>query len=75
MSKAQIVYSCNLNFHTVVPYLEIIIRHGLAEVVEGTMVRYKVTARGMEEALRCMRELEAMMPELGEDISVEWHVN
>jgi hypothetical protein len=46
-----------MNFHTVVPYLEMITRNGLADVVEGTMVRYRTTAKG-EAALRCMRELE-----------------
>ena len=56
-SKTQIVYSCGLNFHTVVPYLEMVTRNGLADVVEGTMVWYRTTAKG-EEALRCMRELE-----------------
>ena len=56
-SKTQIVYSCGLNFHTVVPYLKMVTRNGLAEVAEGTIVRYRTTAKG-EEALRCMRELE-----------------
>jgi len=39
----------------VVPYLEMVTRNGLAEVAEGTVVRYRTTAKG-EEALRCMRE-------------------
>jgi len=47
----------------VVPYLEMVTRSGLAEVVEGTMVRYETTAKG-EEALRCMRELETCINEL-----------
>jgi hypothetical protein len=45
----------------VVPYLELITRNGLAERVEGGVPRYKTTAKG-EEALRCMRELERLMP-------------
>jgi len=35
-----------MNFHTVVPYLELIIRNGLAVMVEGGVLRYKTTARG-----------------------------
>ena len=56
-SKTQIVYSCGLNFHTVVPYLEMVTRNGLAEAVEGAVVWYETTANG-KVALRCMRELE-----------------
>lgn len=36
-SKTQIVYACNLNFHTVKPYLELITRNGLAIGDEGTI--------------------------------------
>jgi len=64
-SKTQIVYACNLNFHTVKPYLELVTRNGLAIGVEGEVFRYKTTAKG-EEALRCMRRLERLMPERGE---------
>jgi hypothetical protein len=60
-NKTQIVYESGLNFHTVVPYLELITRNGLAERVEDGVPRYKTTAKG-EAALRCMRELERLMP-------------
>ena len=46
-----------------VPYLEKITRNGLDEVAEGTMVRYRTTAKG-ERALRYMRELETCINEL-----------
>jgi hypothetical protein len=59
--KTQIVHESGLNFHTVVPYLELITRNGLAERIEGGVMRYKTTAKG-EKALRCMRELERLMP-------------
>jgi predicted transcriptional regulator len=55
-NKTQIVYSCNLNFHTVVPYLDLIIKNGLAERVEGEHIRYRITPKGVK-ALRHMREL------------------
>ncbi len=63
-SKTQIVYACNLNFHTVMPYLELITRNELAVGMKGEVLKYKTTAKG-EEALRCMRELERLMPERG----------
>jgi predicted transcriptional regulator len=45
-SKTQIVYNSNMNFHTVVPYLELLVRNGLAERTEGGVPRYKTTAKG-----------------------------
>lgn len=65
-TKTQIVYSRGMNFHTVVPYRELITRNRLAVSVEGDVQRYKTTAKGME-ALRCLRELEEMMRERNED--------
>lgn len=62
-NKTQIVYSCNLNFHTVVPYLELLIKNGLAERVEAEIVRYRITPRG-EEALGHLQELEKLMSEM-----------
>lgn len=61
-SKTQIVYNSNLNFHTVVPYIELLIGNGLAIKVNGSVPKYKTTAKG-EEALRCMRRLERLMRE------------
>ena len=49
-NKTQIVYSCNLNFHTVVPYLDILIKNGLAEKLEGEHIRHSTQARGGETA-------------------------
>ena len=39
------------------------IKNGLAERVEGEIVRYRITPRG-EEALGHLRELEKLMPEM-----------
>jgi predicted transcriptional regulator len=47
----------------VVPYLELLIKNGLAERVEGEIVRYRITPRG-EEALAHLQELEKLMPEM-----------
>jgi len=62
-TKTQIVYSCNLNFHTVVPYIDLIIKNGLADRLEGKHPRWRTTARE-EEALRHMQELERLMPDM-----------
>jgi predicted transcriptional regulator len=62
-SKTQIVYKCNLNFHTVMPYLELITRNGLAvRKMGGPIIYYETTPKGLE-ALIHMRALEEMMPE------------
>jgi predicted transcriptional regulator len=45
-NKTQIVYSCNLNFRSVVPYLDLLTSNGLMEKVEGSIVRYRTTAKG-----------------------------
>ena len=62
-NKTQIVYSCNLNFHTVMPYMELLIRNGLAERIDAEIVRYRTAPKGAE-ALRHMQELERLMPEM-----------
>jgi predicted transcriptional regulator len=48
----------------VVPYIEHLIKNGLAERVEGEIVRYRITPRG-EEALRHMQALEKLIREEG----------
>ena len=62
-NKTQIVYSCNMNFHTVVPYLDMLVRNGLVEREEGRILRYRTTGRGMQ-ALRHFQEIEKLMPEM-----------
>jgi len=64
--KTQIVYSCNLNFHSVVPYLDLVIKNGLAERVEGEHIQYRITPKGVK-ALRHMQALEKLIVEMGEE--------
>jgi predicted transcriptional regulator len=45
-NKTRIVYQANLNFMTVNPYLEILIRNELLEVRPGKHVLYETTQRG-----------------------------
>jgi len=65
-NKTQIVYSCNLNFHSVVPYLDLIIKNGLAKRVEGEQILYRITSKGVK-ALRHMQALEKLIVEMGEE--------
>jgi predicted transcriptional regulator len=62
-NKTQIVYLCNLNFHTVVPYLDLLTRNGLVERVEGEILRYRTTLKGAQ-ALQHFQEIEKLMPEM-----------
>ncbi len=64
-NKTQIVYSSNLNFHSVVPYLDLLIKNGLAEKLEGEHIHYRITPKGAQ-ALRYMQKLEKLIVETGE---------
>ena len=66
VNKTQIVCSCNLNFHSVVPYLDLIINNGLAKRVEGEQILYRITPKG-KKALRHMQALEKLIVEMGEE--------
>ena len=61
-SKTQIVYNCNLNFHTVVPYMELLIKNGLVARIDGKVARYQTTPRGTD-ALWHFQELEELIAE------------
>jgi predicted transcriptional regulator len=58
-SKTRIVYQVNMNFHTINPYLDMPIGKALIDVVHGYPVLYKTTPQG-EQALECLREIEAI---------------
>lgn len=64
-ARRKLSMHATLIFTMCCPYLELITRNGLAERIEGGVMRYRTTAKG-EEALRCMKELERLMPERGE---------
>lgn len=49
-----------------VPYIDLLIENGLAERVEGEIVRYRITPRG-EEALGHLQELKKLIMETGEE--------
>ena len=62
ISKTQIVYNSNLNFLTVVPYLELLIKNSLVAKIDGEVVRYQTTPKGTD-ALWHFSKLEELIPE------------
>lgn len=49
-SKTRIVYQANLNFRTVNPYIDLLIKNDLIKAKQGNTIVYETTERG--EALR-----------------------
>ncbi len=47
-SKTRIVYQANLNFSTVIPYIDLLTKNGLINVKPGPNILYQTTERGME---------------------------
>ncbi len=45
-SKTRIVYQANLNFRTVNPYIDLLVKNNLIEVRNGRTVLYETTERG-----------------------------
>lgn len=46
-NKTKIVYQANLNFRTVIPYIDLLIEKGLLEVKQGKNVSYETTDKGI----------------------------
>lgn len=46
-SKTRIVYQANLNFKTVTPYIELLIKNNLIQVKQERNVMYETTERGI----------------------------
>jgi predicted transcriptional regulator len=62
-SKTKIVYQANMNFITVKPYLDKLIKTGCIEIVhEGSRILYKTTPKGMNLKER----FERFQSEIGE---------
>lgn len=46
-NKTKIVYQANLNFRTVDPYIDLLVKNNLIEVKQGKTVLYETTDRGI----------------------------
>jgi len=60
--KTKIVYQVNMNFNTIRPYLDLLIKNGLIEATPTKYPIYKTTAKG-EMALDRLRALDEKIPE------------
>lgn len=68
-SKTKIVYQANLNFRTVNPYIELLCKNGLIEIVQGQTVYYKITQKGIK-ILKEFRHIQDELPELYNDAAI-----
>ena len=59
-NKTQIVYQANLNFRTVNPYLDLLIKNNLIKVGEGRAIRYETTPKG----IRLLEDIKRIQGEL-----------
>ena len=62
-SKTRVVYQANLNFRTVDPYLQLLIKNDLIEVRPGRHVLYETTEKG----LNLMKTINQVHNALSED--------
>ena len=46
-NKTKIVYQANLNFRTVIPYIDLLIKKELLEVKQGKTILYETTDKGI----------------------------
>lgn len=47
-NKTKIVYQANLNFRTVNPYIDLLIKNDLLKAKQGQTVLYETTERGID---------------------------
>lgn len=59
-SKTAVVYASEMNFKTIVPYLDLLIENGLLEVISKNAKYYRITSKG-DRALNCLRILEELI--------------
>ena len=55
-SKTRIVYQVNLNFRTINPYLQLLIKNELLDLLDGEQKLYRTTARG-ESLLESIKKI------------------
>jgi predicted transcriptional regulator len=58
-TRTRLVYNANLNFKTIKPYLELLVKNGRVEIkTEGQNDKYETTDKG-EELLGCFKKIQA----------------
>jgi len=61
--KTKIVYQANLNFRTVNPYIDLLIKNNLIEVKQGKNIEYETTDRGIH-LLDDFKQINSQLTEL-----------
>ena len=59
-NKTKIVYQANLNFKTVNPYIELLVKSGMIEIKEGQINIYETTDKG-KELLKSFKEIQSSL--------------
>jgi predicted transcriptional regulator len=67
-SKTKIVYQANLNFRTVNPYIDLLSKNNLIEVINGSITIYKTTGKG-KKMLKEFKNIQEELPELYEGMT------
>ena len=62
-NKTKIVYQANLNFRTVDPYIDLLVKNNLIEVKQGKTVLYETTDIGVN-LLDDFKHLDSQLSEL-----------
>jgi predicted transcriptional regulator len=62
-NKTRIVYQANLNFRTVDPYIDLLIKNNLIEVKQGKTTLYETTDRGIN-LLDDFKHIDSQLSEL-----------
>lgn len=61
-SKTKIVYQANLNFRTVIPYIDLMVKNGLIEPASESNKMYVTTQKGIN-ILKEFRNIQDMLPD------------
>ena len=62
-SKTRVVYQANLNFRTVNPYMDLLIKNDLIKIQQGRTVLYETTERGVN-LLNNFKQIQGQLSEL-----------
>ena len=64
-SKTRIVYQSNLNFRTVIPYIDLLTKNGLLEVstTNKSSVIFTTTPKGLK-LLKDFKSIQSVIPEI-----------
>ena len=62
-SKTAIVYQANLNFHTVILYIDMLIERQMLEKIDSRPVTYRTTSNGLK-LMEDLKSIRSKIPEI-----------